>query len=97
MSDWDGLLSALIGAPALPGARCRGRHHLFDDARPDESDQVVAARHAQAVSLCGGCPSRAPCRAWFDSLPPRKRPAGVIAGLIHHHQSATPKGTEDHV
>jgi len=82
---WSGFLGALAGAPALPGARCRGRHHLFDEQRPDEDDGTAAARHAQALALCNRCPALDPCQSWFASLPPRKRPTGIIAG--HHHQS----------
>ena len=32
MSQLDALLAAIGAAPVLPGARCRGRHHLFDEA-----------------------------------------------------------------
>lgn len=89
MSEWETLVGALVGAPLLPGARCRGRHHLFDEAGPGEADEVVAARHAQALALCGGCPALQPCRAWFDRLKPRERPGGVIAGKLHKWQTST--------
>jgi WhiB family redox-sensing transcriptional regulator len=86
--DRDGRLRALLGqrvqagagAPALPGARCRGRPHLFDEQRPDEDDANAAARHTQALALCNRCPALTPCQSWFASLSPRKRPAGIVAG-----------------
>ena len=77
-----GLLLA-VGAPALPGARCRGRAHLFDEPEPGEPAELVEQRHAQALGLCQHCPSVTACAAWFDALPPRQRPGGVIAGHIH--------------
>lgn len=77
------LVGALAGVPSLPGARCRGRPHLFDEAAPAEPDTVAAARHAQALRLCLNCPSLDPCTAWFLTLTPAKRPTGVIAGRIN--------------
>lgn len=84
---WQGLLGALAGAPSLPGAKCRGRPHLFDEARPQDDETVVAARYAQALGLCQRCPARDPCEKWFLSLSPRKRPTGIVAGRINR----TPK------
>lgn len=96
MSDTlDALLHAVGAAPALPGARCRGRHHLFDDAHPNEDPETVAQRRQQALALCRGCPALASCSAWVDGLPPRQRPPGVVAGRLNAH---TPRGrhpTED--
>lgn len=84
--DW---FIALGLAPALPGARCRGKHHLFD--APSELDrepaETTAARHAQALQLCRGCTALASCTTWFDSLPTSKRPHGVIAGQINKPKS----------
>ncbi len=83
MSYAPGDLFAAIGvAPALPGARCRGRHALFDEAGKDESPEVVQQRHTQALGLCAGCTALASCSAWFDTLPKEKRPLGVIAGKV---------------
>ena len=76
------LLDALAGAPALPGARCRGRAHLFDPGHPGEPVTVTEARHCRAVALCQRCPALDACGNWMGSLPPRKRPPGVIAGTI---------------
>ena len=78
-----GLLLA-VGAPALPGARCRGRAHLFDEPEQGEPAELVEQRHAQALGLCRHCPALTACAAWFDTLPPRQRPAGVVAGRTYH-------------
>ena len=78
-----GLLLA-VGAPALPGARCRGRAHLFDEPEPGEPAELVEQRHAQALGLCRHCPALTACAAWLDSLKPAHRPAGVVAGRTYH-------------
>jgi hypothetical protein len=77
------LFDAIGLAPSLPGARCRGKHHLFDEAASGEDSATVAARHNQALGLCSRCPSRSRCEAWFLELRPRKRPVAVIAGRIN--------------
>lgn len=77
-----GALFAALGCPSLPGARCRGRSHLFDPAQQGEAPEKVAQRQNQAAQLCSGCPSLEPCAAWLDGLPPSRRPAGVVAGRI---------------
>jgi hypothetical protein len=99
MSDlFAGLIGAMAGVPVLAGARCRHKHATFDDAQPGESDETVAARHAQALRLCLGdgssgigCPALAACESWFRSMPPSRRPSGVIAGRVHHHHSRSRK------
>lgn len=77
------LSAVLAGAPSLPGARCRGRSYLFDEAAKDEPPAVVEQRHAQALGLCRICPALASCQQWYDSLPAQKRPPGVVAGIIN--------------
>lgn len=72
----------LRGVAMLPGAKCRGRHHLFDPAGRHECDEVVAARHDQAIGLCQTCPVLDACRQWIERTPSRHRPAGVVAGQI---------------
>lgn len=81
--NFTDLLSSLAGSPSLPGARCRGRHHIFDPAALGENPDTVAARHAQALGLCSRCPSLTRCAEWLESLPPKRRPLGVTAGQIH--------------
>jgi Transcription factor WhiB len=82
VSQLDALLEAVGAAPCLPGARCRGRHSLFDPAAPGEDPEIMTARHAQALGLCAHCPALARCQAWIASLPPRRRPYGVVAGIV---------------
>ena len=76
------LLGALLGAPNLDGAACRGLSSTFDPPEPGEDAAQVEHRHGVALALCQGCPALDPCRVWFESLQPRQRPAGVIAGLV---------------
>ena len=83
MSQLDTLLAAVGAAPALPGARCRGRHHLFDVAGTHEAPETTAERHQQAIGLCRLCPSLAGCTTWFTSLPAIRRPKGVVAGQLN--------------
>lgn len=78
MTSLDSLLGGLLGVPALPGARCRGRHRLFDLDPVDSAPQ----RHAQALTLCSGCSALQACGDWLDSLTPARRPTGVVAGRI---------------
>ena len=85
---WGGLVGALIGAPALPGARCRGRSHLFDEANPGETPEVVQARHKQAIGLCSRCPAAAPCLAYVESQPARRRHTGIVAGRLYRTPTA---------
>jgi len=82
MSQLDAILEAVGAAPCLPGARCRGRHSLFDPTAKGENPDNTAARHAQALTLCEHCPALARCQDWLDNLPARRRPYGVIAGVV---------------
>lgn len=83
MNSFERILSALAGVPVLRGALCRHRHHLFDPAVEDEAEADVAARHTQAIGLCGRCPALPDCDAWVSSLPPARRPLGVVAGRVY--------------
>jgi hypothetical protein len=79
----DDLIAAVGAAPALPGAKCRGRHSLYDPAALGEPpDTVAERRHALAVELCSYCPALTRCQEWLASLPPRRRPLGVVAGIV---------------
>ncbi len=82
MNSFESLLSALAGVPVLPGARCRGRHALFDPRGEGEPADAAEARHRQALGLCQRCPALPECQRWVESLPPRHRPFGVIAGQL---------------
>lgn len=82
MTDLAALFAVLRGVPHLPGAACRGQWELFDllpGTSPDRDDLA-----AQALATCRRhCPALADCGQWFDSLPPKHRPVGVIAGRIN--------------
>lgn len=85
MTTFDAIVGSLGHIPDLPGARCRGRHELFDatiagtrDTRPDDLQYARAA----AVRLCQACPALDACRAWFTALRPDERPHGVVAGRL---------------
>ena len=73
---------------ALPGAKCRHKHRLFDGAAPGEDPATVEARHTQALGLCQRCPSLNRCETWFLGLKPNRRPEGVIAGRINQPRAA---------
>ncbi|WP_078324300.1 hypothetical protein [Mycobacteroides salmoniphilum] len=82
--NWDTLLAELA-TPVLPGARCRGRHELFDAAIGDGprgcQDERDYAREV-ATRICHQCPALLSCREWFDSLPEEQRPLGVTAAVV---------------
>jgi hypothetical protein len=65
--------------PKLHGAACLGRSNEFDAQPPKTPDRDLA--HLRAKRIClRQCPALDACRAWLDSLPPRRRPEGVVAG-----------------
>lgn len=88
------LLDSLGGLPVLPGARCRHRWELFDatihEGRGAPTTAVLDARN-EALAICNSCPALAACAAWVESLPPRHRPHGVIAGQVRASQPARPR------
>lgn len=93
MNDWDTMSALLGGVPDLSGARCRGRHELFDSTiagqqsrpadefTPSSRNELDNACNA-ALRLCAMCPALDPCRAWLDRQRPTRRPRGVIAGQL---------------
>jgi len=82
MNPFEELLSTMAKVPVLRGARCRGRHELFDPPGCDEPAAVAQARTEQALRICQSCPALQSCSQWFDSLPPKDRPHGVVAARI---------------
>jgi hypothetical protein len=50
---------------------------------------VAQARNAQALRICQSCPALQPCSAWFESLPPKARPLGVVAARIWNPKQRT--------
>jgi len=75
MSALDALVEAIAAAPALDRGLCVGQHDLWD-----ETDDPAAVD--QAIGLCHQCPVLAQCAEWVNSLSPRKRPIGVVAGAV---------------
>jgi hypothetical protein len=70
-----GILEAIAGAPALDRGLCIGQWDLFDNT---EDPAAVD----QAIELCGQCSVRTRCAEYVASLPPRRRPVGVVAGIV---------------
>ena len=107
MTDVHGLFSALAGIPKLDGAACRGQAWAFDPVEqsdtggtgnniPNSSRPTGAeVRDLQlaALAVCAVCPALDACRTWFDSLPPRDRPTGVIAGRIRRTREPREQAT----
>lgn len=79
-----GLLEAIGAAPSLPGARCRGRSSEFDETDCPETIEY-------ALNLCRSCPALTACTAWVASLPPRKRPPGVVAAQLNTQTPRRPR------
>lgn len=77
-----GMFASLLGAPALPGAKCRGRPYLFDEPHPGEEPGDTDYRQGHALRLCRTCPALSSCSEWFDALKPSQRPPGVMAGRV---------------
>jgi hypothetical protein len=75
---FDSLIDALAGIPRLEGARCRGRAADFD-LEPGSCPEAIEA----AIHICESCPVLRRCREYVDSLPPSKRPRGVVAGELN--------------
>ena len=78
--SFESLIATLAGAPALVGARCRGKGHLFDLATTGEAPEVVAARHKPGRWALSALPCTGAVPDMVDGLPRSKRPEGVIAG-----------------
>jgi hypothetical protein len=85
--DYVDLLGAILrGVPKLPKALCRGQIRLFDADDPNDVEREN--QRYDAAKLCSRCPELDPCSAWVDSLPPSRRPAGVVAGHVPSNRSA---------
>lgn len=76
------LLAAVYG-PQLHGAACAGLAPTFDAPGPSEDTEEVDERNRLALRVCASCPVLNACRDWLNSLPPRERPAGVVAGAVY--------------
>lgn len=88
MSAAVAALLAAVHGPQLHGAACAGLAPTFDAPGPSEDTEEVADRHRLALRVCASCPVLARCRDWLESLPPRERPAGVVAGAVQPERGA---------
>ena len=70
----EDFFTIIAAFPSLPGAACKGKAPVMD---ADDGQE------AAALALCARCGALQACRQWFYGLPPRDRPEGVVAGLIH--------------
>lgn len=75
----EDLLRTLAETPDLPGAACMAHREVFDRCT---AKAAKPSSYARAIQVCADCPALPKCRAWVRSLPPRKRPEGVTAGVI---------------
>jgi hypothetical protein len=76
------VFGALGAIPALPGALCRGQSELWDEPPQHDRDPVgTTERLSYALRCCQRCPALNPCRTWYATLPARRRPPGVVAGI----------------
>lgn len=93
VSDLHDLLGAMRRAPKLADAACRGMWAVFDPAEHGEDPADTADRHHGAITLCRSCPALDACEQWFNDLPPRLRPIGVVAGRIHEPKPRASRST----
>jgi WhiB family redox-sensing transcriptional regulator len=93
MTDVHGLFGALAGIPRLDGAACRGQAWAFDPVEQSDNGAEVRDLQLAALAVCAVCPALDACRTWFDSLPPRDRPTGVIAGRIRRTREPREQAT----
>lgn len=63
------MVKILRERPSLPGARCVGRHELFDGHTAED--------RTAALELCRRCPARAPCESWAND---ERNLVGVVGG-----------------
>ncbi|MGB3699312.1 MAG: WhiB family transcriptional regulator [Gordonia sp. (in: high G+C Gram-positive bacteria)] len=61
------LKKVFFDLPKLDGARCVGRHALFDPRGVDEEPEAARQRHEQAVELCRRCPVIEQCATFTSS------------------------------
>ena len=75
-----------VVAPALPDAACVNHYELFDQTISSSTGHKAAelgALRTEALAVCTSCPALAPCRKWLNTIPPRQRPSGVVAGQVN--------------
>ena len=83
-NNFESLLAALSSMPRLDG-RCVGRWELWD-----VYDDPAITEYT--VNQCLSCPALEACRTYFDAMPKRKRPPGVIGAKINRPPEARKPG-----
>jgi len=78
--------------PRLSGARCAGKHPLFDTEIVGESDEHRSSRLTWARQQCMQCPVQAACRT---AATEQDHPVGLWAGRVHG-QPGRPRLEETH-
>jgi hypothetical protein len=63
--------------PIFPERDADGRYEIFDGAAA--GGEIARS----ALELCAVCPALRACAAWFDGLPAKQRPRGVVAGRLN--------------
>lgn len=73
------LLTGLVD-PRLEGARCAGRHPLFDAELDGEAAEARSARLAWARTECARCPVQGLCRTAASE---QDHPLGIWGGKVY--------------
>jgi hypothetical protein len=85
-----GALLTALSVPTLTGAKCKGKHTIFDPPERGGVSRSQVMNQERALRMCRRCPCLAECRRFYDSLPARQRPTGVVAGRVIHSGPAVP-------
>ena len=83
VTAWDEFVGQLGDVPHLPDALCKGHPEPFDESEAGDDPEDTVERISFAISACRRCPAQNACRSWFDGLPPKHQPGGVVAGLFN--------------
>lgn len=80
LTQWSAMIRS---APDLRGALCAGSDRWdYDLDQAGETPTERTERLERAVAICRRCPVLAQCRSWVETLPPSKRPTGVVGGRL---------------
>jgi WhiB family redox-sensing transcriptional regulator len=80
------VFASLRGMPRLPGALCRNHSDLFDPPEHGVDHTDTRERLSFAIRVCCCCPALSACRRWVDSIDPKDRPPGVVAGQTENRR-----------